>query len=169
MTHEKRETAIKWLQNEIRSLRLAPTINGCGPENWADLLEIMETCLEAVKGCFVDTNKMSPLTLNQLREMDGQPVWVDSLKQWGIVDMLDKVVALPGYGVIDLAAIGNKGAYAYFLPINTLLARAEAAEDRAEKAEKCIYAIEDDLDRGNDKDWAREHIAEWKGQKEERA
>lgn len=122
MTNEKRETAIKWLQNEIRSLRLAPTINGCGPENWADLLEIMETCLEAVKGCFVDTNKMSPLTLNQLREMDGQPVWVDSLKQWGIVDMLDKVVALPGYGVIDLAAIGNKGAYAYFLPINTLLA-----------------------------------------------
>lgn len=49
MTPEKRETAIKWLQNEIRSLRLAPTINGCGPENWADLLEIMETCLEAVR------------------------------------------------------------------------------------------------------------------------
>ena len=47
--------------------------------------------------------------------------------------------------------------------------RADAAEARAEKAEKCIYAIEDDLDRGNDNDWAREHIAEWKGQKEERA
>lgn len=40
--------------------------------------------------------------------------------------------------------------------------RADAAEARAEKAEKCIYAIEDDLDRGNDNDWAREHIAEWK-------
>lgn len=49
MTNEKRKTAIKWLQNEIRSLRLAPTINGCGPENWADLLEIMQTCLEAVR------------------------------------------------------------------------------------------------------------------------
>ena len=49
MTNEKRETAIKWLQNEIRSLRLAPTINGCGPENWADLLEIMEICLETVR------------------------------------------------------------------------------------------------------------------------
>lgn len=45
--------------------------------------------------------------------------------------------------------------------------RADAAEARAEKAEKCIYAIEDDLDRGNDNDRAREHIAEWKGQKEE--
>lgn len=69
MTHEKRETAIKWLQNEIRSLRLAPTINGCGPENWADLLEIMETCLEAVRGYFVVVNKTSPLKLDQLREM----------------------------------------------------------------------------------------------------
>ena len=69
MTPEKRETAIKWLQNEIRSLRLAPTINGCGPENWADLLEIMETCLEAVRGYFVVVNKTSPLTLEQLRDM----------------------------------------------------------------------------------------------------
>lgn len=92
MTPEKRETAIKWLQNEIRSLRLAPTINGCGPENWADLLEIMETCLEAVKGCFVDTNKMSHLTLDQLREMGGQPYWHVGLQtdspeaHWKILD-----------------------------------------------------------------------------------
>lgn len=71
MTPEKRETAIKWLQNEIRSLRLAPTINGCGPENWADLLEIMETCLEAVKG---HGNK--PLTLEQLREMVEKPAYL---------------------------------------------------------------------------------------------
>ena len=49
MTPEKRETAIKWLQEEIRSMRLAPKINGCGPENWAEQLEIMETCLEAVR------------------------------------------------------------------------------------------------------------------------
>lgn len=130
MTPEKRETAIKWLQNEIRSLRLAPTINGCGPENWADLLEIMETCLEAVRG-----HGSEPIAMEQLRKMDGKPVWVDSVKQWGIVDMLDKVVALPGYGVIDLAAIGNKGAYAYSLPITDLLARAEAAEARVRELE----------------------------------
>lgn len=73
MTNEKRETAIKWLQNEIRSLRLAPTINGCGPENWADLLEIMETCLEAVRG---HGNK--PLALEQLRGMRGKWVWIES-------------------------------------------------------------------------------------------
>lgn len=89
MTPETRETAIKWLQNEIRSLRLAPTINGCGPENWADLLEIMETCLEAVRG-----HGSEPLTLEQLREMDGQPVWIHTfsskskktnIEQWALV------------------------------------------------------------------------------------
>ena len=37
-------------------------------------------------------------------------------------------------------------------------------EEKLEKAERCIGAIEDDLDRGNDNDWAREHIAEWRKQ-----
>ena len=31
----------------------------------------------------------------------------------------------------------------------------------------CIYQIEDDLDRGSDNDWAREHISEWESQKED--
>lgn len=31
----------------------------------------------------------------------------------------------------------------------------------------CIYKIEDALDRGNDNDWAREHISEWENQKED--
>lgn len=39
--------------------------------------------------------------------------------------------------------------------------------DRAEKAAKCINTIENDLDRENDNSWVREHIAEWRGQKEE--
>ena len=90
MTPEKRETAIKWLTEEIRSLRLAPKINGCGPENWKDQLEIMETCLEAVRDYHSpDTTKMIPLTMEQLREMDGKPVWVEfedgSGGLWGIV------------------------------------------------------------------------------------
>lgn len=46
MTSDKREKAIKYLTEEIRSLRMAPQINGCGPENWEEQLEIMETCLE---------------------------------------------------------------------------------------------------------------------------
>ena len=73
MTPENRKTTIEWLKEEIRSLHLAPKINGCGPENWADLLEIMETCLEAVRGYGTE-----PLTIEQLREMEGQPVWVQT-------------------------------------------------------------------------------------------
>ena len=42
MTPEKKAAAIKWLTDEIRSLRMAPSINGCGPENWAEQLEVME-------------------------------------------------------------------------------------------------------------------------------
>ena len=80
MTPEKQK-AIAFLNDEIHSLRLAPTINGCDmkPE-WAEQLEIMQTCLEAVKVCSVDTNKTSPLTLEQLREMDGQKVLLYRMK-----------------------------------------------------------------------------------------
>ena len=75
MTSDKREKAIKYLTEEIRSLRMAPQINGCGPENWAEQLEIMETCLEAVRSVhFADAGKMQPLNFEQLWKMDGQPV-----------------------------------------------------------------------------------------------
>lgn len=75
MTPDKRERAIKYLTEEIQSLRMAPQINGCGPENWAEQLEIMETCLEAVRSAhFADAGKMQPLNFEQLWKMDGQPV-----------------------------------------------------------------------------------------------
>ena len=31
-----------------------------------------------------------PLTLEQLRELDGEPVWNDTMKQWAIVDTHDR-------------------------------------------------------------------------------
>lgn len=48
MKNEAKERTIRWLTEEVRSLRLAPTVNGCEPDNWAEQLEVMETCLEAV-------------------------------------------------------------------------------------------------------------------------
>lgn len=84
MTPEKREAAIAWLNDEIRSLRMAPEINGFGPEKWVDQLQIMETCLEAVRSTDRSTDRSTePLTLEQLREMDGKPVWVEDLKNHG--------------------------------------------------------------------------------------
>lgn len=74
MTPEKREAAIKWLTDEIRSLRMAPAINGCGPENWAEQLEIMETCLEAVRGCspaHIDREEWEPCELCDGDKLDG--------------------------------------------------------------------------------------------------
>lgn len=86
MTPEKRESAIAWLTDEIRSLRLAPTINGCDMKSeWSEQLEIMQTCLEAVKVCSVDVNKTSPLTLEQLREMDGKAAYLPETNCWVLV------------------------------------------------------------------------------------
>lgn len=82
MNQERREKSIAWIKEEIRSLELAPELNGCPmtPE-WAEQLDIMRTCLEAVLDHFPDTTKMVKLTLEQLREMDGRPVWVEDLEK----------------------------------------------------------------------------------------
>lgn len=45
-------------------------------------------------------------------------------------------------------------------------AELEKVKQEKDAAADCIYKIEDDLDRGNDNDWAREHISEWESQKE---
>lgn len=46
----KKEQAIAWIKEEIRSLERAPELNGCPmtPE-WAAQLDIMRTCLDAVQ------------------------------------------------------------------------------------------------------------------------
>lgn len=48
-----------------------------------------------------------------------------------------------------------------------LRAELEQVKRERDAAVDCIYQIEDDLDRGNDNDWAREHISEWESQKED--
>lgn len=92
MTNEAKDRAIRWLTEEVRSLRMAPSVNGCEPDNWVEQLEVMETCLEAVRDHFPDITKMVPLTLEQLREMGGQPYWHVGLQDdspephWKILD-----------------------------------------------------------------------------------
>lgn len=60
----------------------------------------------------------------------------------------------------------------YYEQMVDALAATESAELEQVKRERdaavdCIYQIEDDLDRGSDNDWAREHISEWESQKED--
>ena len=51
--------------------------------------------------------------------------------------------------------------------IQKLRAELEQVKRERDAAVDCIYQIEDDLDRGSDNDWAREHISEWESQKED--
>lgn len=51
--------------------------------------------------------------------------------------------------------------------ISALLAENARLRKERDAAVDCIYKIEDDLDRGTDNDWAREHISEWESQKED--
>lgn len=53
-----------------------------------------------------------PLTLDQLREMDGKPVWAECIKKWGIADAKEDVIAFPGFGVLHFRTAG-KSVYAY--------------------------------------------------------
>ena len=46
------------------------------------------------------TQPNEPLTLEELREMDGQPVWFDTIKRWGIVRVC-------GYGISVLTKSGE--------------------------------------------------------------
>ena len=90
MTSDKREKAIKYLTEEIRSLRMAPQINGCPmtPE-WAEQIDILEACLEAVRACHIgEATDMVPLPLEQLMGMEKPtPVWAEvenkTIEGWG--------------------------------------------------------------------------------------
>lgn len=48
-----------------------------------------------------------PLTLEQLCNMDGEPIYIDRLKRWGIVDCKDQSVYVKGYGDIAIETFGN--------------------------------------------------------------
>ena len=51
--------------------------------------------------------------------------------------------------------------------LTALLAENDRLRKERDAAVDCIYKIEDDLDRGTDYVWAREHISEWESQKED--
>lgn len=60
-----------------------------------------------------DAASGEPLTTEQLREMDGEPVWVEKLHRWGMVDGQDETVYVKGYGDIAIETFEDGGAYTY--------------------------------------------------------
>lgn len=84
MTNEKRNHAIEWITRELGFLRRAPALNGCEmKKEWAEQIEVFEAALEALNDHVREDTKMVPLTLDQLREMDGRPVWIVEYPDWG--------------------------------------------------------------------------------------
>ena len=68
-----------------------------GPYNYMDIAKYFADQI-ARQPTLTPTNE--PLTLEELREMDGEPVWVDTMKRWGIVRVC-------GYGISVLTKSGE--------------------------------------------------------------
>lgn len=164
---------------------------------------------------FPDLTNMIPLTLEQLREMDGEPVWIVESPDWGHWELsedaedyiLDRdtdlygltyhdpdgkaglhklgwlAYAYPPTNIDREASIGKRGkslvAQLAATDITDLLARAEAAEARAEKAETerdaavaDLRLVSDCRTCGNVTPWCIDNPDkckgwEWRGRKEE--
>lgn len=86
----KAETAIKYFENEIRLCKRAPALNGCEmTEDWMLTLEASKLAVEALIEKQERMNP-APLTIEELRSMIGEPVWVvvksTGRGMWVIVD-----------------------------------------------------------------------------------
>ena len=70
---------------------------GLGPddESWDYAVPV-----EVIEKAPTLTQLNEPLTLEELREMDGEPVWFDTIKRWGIVRVC-------GYGISVLTKSGE--------------------------------------------------------------
>ena len=70
---------------------------GLGPddESWDYAVPV-----EVIEKAPTLTQPNEPLTLEELREMDGEPVWFDTIKRWGIVRVC-------GYGISVLTKSGE--------------------------------------------------------------
>ena len=71
-----REEAIKWIQEEKASFERAPDLNGCPmTECWQKAIDVYDMAISALRQqehIREVTKKVEPLTLDELRQMDGE-------------------------------------------------------------------------------------------------
>ena len=128
-------------------------------------LEIMDLCMEAADAISTLQAENEKLRTELEKEAAARKKQADILcelrgqkyEQMSVIDRLrselnDLRAQWDMYG-------GDVGITATFSELEKVKRERDAAVD-------CIYKIEDALDRGNDNDWAREHISEWESQKE---
>ena len=85
-----REEAIKWMQEEKASFERAPDLNGCPmTECWQKAIDVYEMAISALRqqGNSIEIEAIKPLTLDELRAMNGEPVYIVSgdVSWWDIV------------------------------------------------------------------------------------
>lgn len=78
-----REEAIKCIQEEKLRYERAPLVNGCPMwEEWQKAIDICDMALSALRAQ-QEQESNEPLTLDELRRMDGEPVWIVEEPDWG--------------------------------------------------------------------------------------
>lgn len=78
-----REEAIKWMEETIQDA--GELLDKCSPALKEEVLEQNEVFKIAISALRSTPQPGKPLTLDQLREMDGQPVWFEDVGKWALV------------------------------------------------------------------------------------
>ena len=77
----------------VENLRLIATCWSISPyvskENHNGAIDMLREVEREVKEMPTLTPQNEPLTLDELREMDGEPVWVDDKKTWALLQVWD--------------------------------------------------------------------------------
>lgn len=173
MDYEKLVADLKdWLPPESKKIPYGELVgapypyNLQGPLVYADeVCNLTEELLTAEKALYVLQAENEKLRTELEKEAAARKKQADILcelrgqkyEQMSVIDRLrselnDLRAQWDMYG-------GDVGITATFSELEKVKRERDAAVD-------CIYKIEDALDRGNDNDWAREHISEWESQKE---
>ena len=91
---------------------------GLGPddESWGYAVPV-----EVIEKAPTLTQPNEPLTLEQLQEMNGQPVWVEELNLWALVDLMyargnELVMVLFGDGDIEVRNVELYNLHCYRRP-----------------------------------------------------
>ena len=102
-----REEAIEWMQEEKASFERAPDLNGCPmTEYWQKAIDVYDMAISALRqqDHFREvTKKVEPLTLDELRKMDGEPVWwwIKSAKPVCTICVWDRFMKEPMFANYD--------------------------------------------------------------------
>ena len=81
----KIEEAVKWMEEAIQET--TECFEECSPALQKELVEQKEVFELALTALHSMPEAGEPLSLEQLRKMDGKPVWIEDVNRWGLVSI----------------------------------------------------------------------------------